>query len=124
MEVSKLGVELGLQLPAYTTTTATKDLSHVCDLHHSSLHCQIPNPLSKARDQTHILMNTSQIHFNFTMMETPEKWEGYLNWHFCKKEMQAYEKMLNITNHQGIANQNYEISPHTCQNGYHQEEHK
>ena len=29
--------------------------------------------------------------------------------------------MLNITNHQGNANQNHnEISPHTCQNGYHQ----
>ena len=33
---------------------------------------------------------------------------------------QAYEKMLNITNHQGNANQNNEISPHTCQNGYYQ----
>ncbi len=32
---------------------------------------------------------------------------------------QAYEKMLNITNHQGNANQNYnEISPHSRQNGY------
>ena len=29
--------------------------------------------------------------------------------------------MLNITNHQGNANQNHhEISPHTCQNGYFQ----
>ena len=34
---------------------------------------------------------------------------------------QAYEKMLNITNHQGNANQNHnEQSTHTCQNGYHQ----
>ena len=34
---------------------------------------------------------------------------------------QAHEKMLNITNHQVNANQNYnEISPQTCQNGYHQ----
>ena len=32
---------------------------------------------------------------------------------------QAHEKMLNITNHQGNANQNYkEISPHTSQNGH------
>ena len=32
---------------------------------------------------------------------------------------QAHEKMLNITNHQGNANQNHkEMSPHTCQNGY------
>ena len=32
---------------------------------------------------------------------------------------QAHEKMLNITNDQEKANQNYnEVSPHTCQNGY------
>ena len=40
-------------------------------------------------------------------------------------DQQAHEKMLNIANHQGNANQNYsEISSHTCQNGYHQKEHK
>ena len=33
--------------------------------------------------------------------------------------------MLNITNRQGNINQNHnEISPHTCQNGYHQKEHE
>ena len=38
---------------------------------------------------------------------------------------QAYEKLLSITNHQGNSNQNHgEISPHTCQNGYHQKQHK
>ena len=32
---------------------------------------------------------------------------------------QAYEKMLNVTNHQGNANQNHnEIPPYTCWNGY------
>ena len=36
MEVPRLGVKLELQLPAYTTATATQDLSHVFDLHHSS----------------------------------------------------------------------------------------
>ena len=36
----------------------------------------------------------------------------------------AYKKMVNITNHQGNANQNHNvISPHTCQNGYHQKVH-
>ena len=40
--------------------TAMLDLSSVCDLHHSSPYCQIPNPLSKARDQPHILMDTSR----------------------------------------------------------------
>ena len=38
---------------------------------------------------------------------------------------QAHEKMLNITNHQGNSNQNYnKISFHTCQKGNHQKEHK
>ena len=37
---------------------------------------------------------------------------------------QAHEKMLNITNHQGNANQNHEASPHTCQNGYRQKDNK
>ena len=38
---------------------------------------------------------------------------------------QAYEKLLNVVNHHGNANQNHnEISFHTCQNGYHQKEHK
>ena len=36
----------------------------------------------------------------------------------------ACEKMLNIANHQGNANQDHnEISPHTYMNGYHQKEH-
>ena len=32
MEVSRLGVKLELQLPAYTAVTATWDLSHICNL--------------------------------------------------------------------------------------------
>ena len=63
MEVLRLGVELELQLPIYTTARALQDLSHICDLHHSSWQCQIINPLSEARDQTYILMDNSHIHF-------------------------------------------------------------
>ena len=38
---------------------------------------------------------------------------------------QEHEKMLNMANHQVNANQNHnEILPHTCENGYHQKEHK
>ena len=38
---------------------------------------------------------------------------------------QAYEKMLNIANHQWNVAQNHnELSPHTCQNDYYQIEHK
>ena len=36
MEVPRLGVQLELQLLAYTTATATLDPSHICNLHHSS----------------------------------------------------------------------------------------
>ena len=45
----------------YAIATATLDPSHICDLHHSSEQHQILNPLSKVRDQTHILMDTSQV---------------------------------------------------------------
>ena len=50
MEVSRLGVESKLQLPACATATAMPDPSRVCDLHHNSRHRRILNPLSKARD--------------------------------------------------------------------------
>ena len=74
MEVPNLGVEaLELQLRTYTTTTATAtpDPSHAWDLHHSSWQHRIPHPLSKPRDGTHILMDTSQIHFCCATTGTP-----------------------------------------------------
>ena len=58
MKVSRLGVRLELQLLVYATAKAMLYLSHVCILHHSSWQCQILNPLSKARDQTQIPMDT------------------------------------------------------------------
>ena len=62
MEVPRLGAESELQLPAYTTATATQDPCHVCDLHNTSWQCQIINSLSEARDGTRILMDASWIH--------------------------------------------------------------
>ena len=61
MEVPRLGVELELQLLAYTTVTSTQDPSLVCSLHHSSQQHQILNPLSKARGGTCSLMHTSRV---------------------------------------------------------------
>ena len=63
MEVPRLEVESDLQLPVYTTATATWDPSHVYDLHHSSQQCWILNPLIEARDQIHILIDTSWVHY-------------------------------------------------------------
>jgi len=39
-----------LQPLAYTTATAMRDPSRICDLHCSLWQCQIFNPLSEARD--------------------------------------------------------------------------
>ena len=61
MEIARLGVESELWLLACTMAKTMCDLSHVCDLHHNSLHRWILNPLSGARDQTHVLMDTSQV---------------------------------------------------------------
>ena len=44
------------------------DPSQVFNLHHSSWQQWIPDPLNKARDQTHIFMDTSQICFCCTTM--------------------------------------------------------
>ena len=37
MEVPRLGVQSELQLPAFTTATATRDPGRVCDLHHMDM---------------------------------------------------------------------------------------
>ena len=56
------GVELELQLPAYTTATATQDPRCVCNLYQRSKQCWILNPLSAARDHTCIFVDTSRVH--------------------------------------------------------------
>ena len=63
MEVPRLEVESELQLLVYTTAITAWDPSPVCDLHHSTWQRQIPNPLREARDQTHVLMDTSWVHY-------------------------------------------------------------
>ena len=59
MDVPGLRVESDLQLPVYTI--AMPGLCHVCNLHHSLWQLWILGPLSKARDQMHILMDTSWV---------------------------------------------------------------
>ena len=62
MEVPGLGVESELQLPAYTTATATLDLNRICNSYRSlpqrwNLHLHL-HLLSEARDGTRILRAT------------------------------------------------------------------
>ena len=86
-EVPRLGVQLELQLSAYTTATATPDPSRVCDLHHSSQQRKILNPLSEARDRTRNLVVPSRIHFHCTMMGTPHGW-------LCSRSLHLLELLL------------------------------
>ena len=65
MKVSRLGVELELQLLASATATAMHDPSHICNLHHSSVQRWILNPRNEARDQNRIFMDTSRVHYRF-----------------------------------------------------------
>ena len=73
MEILRLGVELELRLAAYTRATAMQDLSHVCNLHHSSWQRRILNPLSEARDRTCNLMVSSWVHVCCTTTGIPRK---------------------------------------------------
>ena len=75
MEVPRLGVESRRQLPTFATATATAaatwDLSHICAPCHSLQQRQIKNPLSKARDGNHILMETSWVLNPLSHNKTP-----------------------------------------------------
>ena len=68
IEAPRLGCKSEFQL----STTATWDSSHVCNLHHSSQQCQISDPLSKAKDQTLILVDIRWICFCCTTTGTPK----------------------------------------------------
>ena len=51
-----------MELQLLTCATALPDLSCICSLYHCSQQHQILNPLSKVRDQTCVLMDTSRVH--------------------------------------------------------------
>ena len=61
MEVSRLEVEIGAATETYAAATATPDLSRICHLHCSWWQSWIVNPLSEARNRTHILEDTSRV---------------------------------------------------------------
>ena len=73
MEVLRLEIKSELRPLTYTTATATRDPSRVCDLHHSSWQCWILTSLSEARNQTGILMDTSQVLNPQATLGTPGK---------------------------------------------------
>ena len=58
---SHQGAQWELQLWAYTTAVATKDPRGILELCCSLWKHQVLNPLSKARDQTCIRMDTSRV---------------------------------------------------------------
>ena len=72
MEVPRLGTESELYLPAYTTAIAAQP--------------RIPNPMSEARDQTHILMDTSQIQICFCCTTTGTSVLLIFSWSFTSRQ--------------------------------------
>ena len=72
VEVPRLGVQSQLHPLAYATAMATRDPSHVCDLHHSSWQRWILNLLSEARNGTRNLMVPSWMCFHCATSGTPQ----------------------------------------------------
>ena len=93
---SRLGDESELQLLAYTTATAVQDPSHVCKLQYSSWQHQILNPLSKAKDETCVLMVPSRICFHCTMMGTPQSDLEWINSEILLYSTGNYSQSLRI----------------------------
>ena len=77
-EVPRLGVKLELQLPAYTTATATPDPSRACDLHHSSWQRWILNPHWARPGSQLNLMVPSRIQCRCATTGTP--FSPFLGW--------------------------------------------
>ena len=58
-----------LQLQAYAT--AMPEQSCICDLRLNLWQLQILNPVGEARDQTHTLMDATQVHYPEPQQELP-----------------------------------------------------
>ena len=83
MEFPRLGGQIGTAAAGLATATATWDLSHVCDLHHSSWQHRILNPLSETRDWTCILMDPSQVCYCWVTTGAPSAHFKTRFWSFC-----------------------------------------
>ena len=67
----RLGVIPEIQMPAYATAIATPDPSRICDLYHHSRQHWILNPLSRTRDWTRVLIDTTQVHYCWATTRPP-----------------------------------------------------
>ena len=95
IEVPRPGVQSELQLPTYTTATATRDMKWLSQLHHSSQQCRILNPLSKARDRTLVHMDASWVHQLLSHSgNSPPLFQICLNLHFCIKKIMSISCIL------------------------------
>ena len=65
------------------------DPSHICDLHRSSWQCWILNLLSKARNWTHVLMDTCRAHYRCSNTGAPETWLFYSCSLCCLKSLSS-----------------------------------
>ena len=72
MECPGLRVKSELQLLSYTIATATWDQRHILDLLPSLRQHWILNPLSEARNQICVLMDTSQVLNPLATIGTPK----------------------------------------------------
>ena len=90
MEVPRRGVQSKLWQPTYTTTTAMWDPNHVCNLHHSSWQCQVPNPLARPGVEPTTSWFLVRFVNHWAMMGTPI--HGYWN-NFWTNELQPDKKI-------------------------------
>ena len=64
-------------------------------LHYSSWQCQILDPLSEARDWTHIFLDTSQCHYHWGMMGTQKQYfRSLFQWNNFIKIYHAHKYIL------------------------------
>ena len=79
---------------------ATWDPSHNCNLYHNSWQCHIVNPLSEARDRTHLLMDTSWIRSHWATTGTLHICIEH--WFLMKEQRQFCEERIVFATNRGL----------------------